>query len=236
MKNNNIDIRKENPEDQECFYGTEDAVKLIDDMNLLAQSGIDFFTSAGNDGKDYFNLFQLAENIHGVGSLDARGKISSFSSSRKFPLTFHYELGEHRIKKTKEGINYTGGNHTDFICDLNDYYPLSGKSATGRIVSQKEFERYLYYSQTDNKKKGELLGLWKKQGKLLSEDLMLEMNDEESEINRNWVYYDINGLVPYVINKNNILEPYLGWVDGTSFAAPKRTARYALNKAMEGVL
>lgn len=221
----------------QTFEEISETLATITSMEEVTKNGIDIFVSAGNEGKDYFNLLAIGKGVQGVGSLNEKGKISEFSSGRNIEITPHYELGEYKIKKTKDGLNYTGGDWTDVKVDTKTLFPLEGKSAKDYLVSDEEFSKYIEDLVNFNEYEAEKRLIdWENKGKIISEKNVLIILASDMKPQDDSIYYQLRSFMPYRIDENGLIEGDLSKLCGTSFASPKRMARYALNKAMEGVL
>lgn len=91
----------------------------VDKLTSLRGSRV-LFASGNSDGgifrRKAVNRFLLNSNTaEGVGSLDKRGVISDFSSSKNSKFCQHYEQGEFLITQTSNGINITGQSGTDIV-------------------------------------------------------------------------------------------------------------------------
>lgn len=89
------------------------ASKLLDENLSGIPSHIRVFMAAGNAGKDSYNKWLSLNNVEGVGSLGANGKISEYSSSRSSYFTQHYEPGEFAVIQVPEGFKFTGTDDID---------------------------------------------------------------------------------------------------------------------------
>ncbi len=226
----------DNDETKNIFADIEDTSEIIDTINKLSNAGIKVFISAGNGGDESFNIVLLAKSVEGVGSLDENGRLSDFSSSRKGDLTRHFEQGEYTIKAVKDGINYTGGNHCDFNCNLSVIFPLAGKKLSSQQISKKEFNNLIKYKKRGERKFYELFGQLAEKEKVMSVKQAYTLFNTEYEDNYKQIYLAIGDWTPYKLNSKEELTPCLEKISGTSFASPIRAARYALNMSMDGII
>lgn len=227
---------EDNDEVKSVFADIEDTAEIVDLVNTLANQGTKIFVSAGNGGKESFNIVLLAKNVEGVGSLDENGQISEFCSSRKGGLTRHFEQGEYIMKAVKDGINYTGGNHCDFKCNLSEIFPLTGKKLSSCRISEKEFKDLIEYKKRGERKFYELFGELADKEKVMSVKQAYTLFNTEYEDNYKQIYLAIGDWTPYKVNSAEELTPCLTKIKGTSFTSPIRAARYALNMSMDGII
>lgn len=122
-----------------CSFGSETrdveeaVVPVIKEIStefdkLHSARGTRVLVAAGNKNNNFFEVkytgryFLSSKYAEGVGSLDNRGIISKFSSSRNSKYCQHYEQGEFPITQTSQGINITGQPGTDIVFeDKNPY-------------------------------------------------------------------------------------------------------------------
>ncbi len=79
----------------------------------ITSKGTRILCSAGNDGKDKFNLQTILFSSEGVGALNKEGDIADFSASRFYKGVQHYEQGIFDFIKRKNGVNITGTSGID---------------------------------------------------------------------------------------------------------------------------
>lgn len=92
---------------------------------LLEQNNIRVIMSSGNEGKKCKNLLLMLNDVEGCGSINSKGKISEFSSSRNSKFTQHYEQAEFKLEKTEKGIKIVG---PDIIIPYDTYQDIAGKN------------------------------------------------------------------------------------------------------------
>ncbi|HIQ89538.1 TPA: hypothetical protein IAA68_06920 [Candidatus Galligastranaerophilus faecipullorum] len=228
------------------FGGDEEIYSMFFDMNETAQmlkcieelsnSGVKVFVSSGNEGRDNFNIILLAKGAQGVGSLNGKGKASSFMSSRQYPLTRHYERGEYEIKETPDGINYTGGCHTDYVCDISKIFKLSNSNAEKHILSSGEFRELLNLKKNKSQEFYKKFALYADEDRIISGGEACKLFNDENTKNYDGIYVTLGEWIPYKVDKKGKLQPYFVSTCGTSYSAPIRAARFALNMSMQDII
>ena len=186
-----------------------ETAQMLKCIEELSNSGVKVFVSSGNEGRDNFNIILLAKGAQGVGSLNGKGKASSFMSSRQYPLTRHYERGEYEIKETPDGINYTGGCHTDYVCDIS------------KNKCQEYTKKFAIYAEDD---------------RMISGGEACKLVHDENTKNYDGIYVTLGEWIPYKVDKKGKLQPYFVSTCGTSYSAPIRAARFALNMSMQDII
>lgn len=218
------------------FADIEETAKISQSIAELAKSGTKVFVSSGNHGEDNFNLILLTKNVEGVGSLNNDGKVSDFVSSRKASLTRHFEQGEYKIKPTKDGVNYTSGEHTDYICNLSRIYRLSGKKLKDYEITQEEFKKIMFLKKNNREEFYKLLSKWAEQNRVVSGKMACKLFGDNKTRDYDNLYLTLGEWVPYELDQQGILKPHYLSIQGTSFSTPIRAARHALNLSMDGII
>lgn len=85
--------------------------QLINHLDTIASKGTKIYISAGNNGKEYVNLFNLANNTINVGALDSNGEKAIYSSDNS--LVNRWENGDVFFKKVEDGYDFTGDSIAD---------------------------------------------------------------------------------------------------------------------------
>lgn len=198
----------------------------------IAESGTRVLFASGNSVDNAAGtanqILLLTNKVEGVGSLSAKsGRISDFSASRNSFFTQHYEIGEHYVRPTEYGANITGIPGTDIVITNPKYKQelehnfLIGKSKERVDKLVKKLQNEIY--ETQMKKMGIFRAGkidFNAAGKL--EDRLTVLERRKSK----------------VLNYKNSLKIENGNYEaeekffGTSFAAPVRTAKLALNDMM----
>lgn len=220
----------------EIFCTINDSAMLIEDINTLTENGIKVFISAGNGGRENFNLNLLGKKVQGVGSLDKYGHLSVFNSSKLNSLVKHFELGEYRPTETKDGISYTKTGQTDYICDTKKIFNLRGKKASECLIDANEFKKALKAKKQSSIEFYEIFAKWVDEEKLLSGKQACELFLDKNTRQYDDLYVTVGDWIPYKINTEGKLMPYYLGICGTSFSSPIRAAKYALNETMKGIV
>lgn len=205
---------------------SEDKTKIPDTTKYLAgllediaSSGTRVIISSGNGHSKsriaFDELLISSEKFEGVGSLSPEGIISNFSASRNYKYTQHYEIGEVKLTSTSEGINITGIPGTDI--KYQSINPFIGKTLErinrffSSFPSQQELKRI--------------------HGKKRGSELFKRFFEKYQRYNEYVRKLQIS-------SDTSIAELYLYGekLTGTSFSAPARTAKLALNDMMEGII
>ena len=223
-------------EAKEMFCNIEDNAKIIEDINNLTKSGIKVFISAGNSGEGEFNLALLANGVQGVGALNEQGGFSEFNSSRIKMLTPHFERGEYKIKRTKDGINYTGGDYTDYYCNVDKIFYLSGHKLQRHLIKSEDFNKLIKYKKDSSSEfRNYYAYLIGKNTVISGRQACRLFNDAKNRAYDN-IVVSLGDWIPYELNLQNELVPHFERIRGTSYSTPIRAARYALNESMNGAL
>ena len=99
----------------ELDYLTMSCITLIEKLNRI---GCRVYIAAGNQGKEAFNLLNLATGAINVGALNEDGTISEISSNNV--LINRWARSVFPVCKTENGIDFTGDGTTDiFYHDLS---------------------------------------------------------------------------------------------------------------------
>ena len=119
----NLQVNKVKIEDLRNYYikalqeypqlrSSEDELVLL--LDSLCANDTRVLVACGNDyGYQVNKYLYTGENLEGVASLSANGKLSAFSSSKQKGYIKHCEVGEYRIQETPFGYNFTGIKGTD---------------------------------------------------------------------------------------------------------------------------
>lgn len=213
---------------------------LIELSKLCKKNKTRIIFSSGNGGKDSINIL-LFDNFEQVGSIGRNGKISEFSASRNSRYTQHYEVGESSINGTGKGLNLTGlpGTDQNFI-SMPFESELSGKKLEDILISDDEFKQLKNLLNCNLYK--ECIEL---KNQILKNRRIVKIKDF---INSGFdcgmsnlpqdAYIDLKNHNVYSLGTNGRLMPYMENQDfsGTSFAAPVRTAKLALNEMMKNII
>lgn len=227
----------DNDEEVEAMFCDIDGMAvLIDTIEALEKKGVKVFISSGNNGAEEFNFLLLAKNANGVGSISREGVVSDFNSSRSKFLTKHYELGEYKVKETPDGINYTGGNWTDYACNIDEIFTLRGKTVEECLIDREEFSKALSKKRRGSKDFCEIYEAWGKEGKILDTKMVARFFNVPVSNRYKDIYFSVANWASYKVDDNGKLQPYFEPIRGTSFSTPIRAARVALNESMEGII
>ena len=88
------------------FQEAKDIKDIINNLELLASQGVKIYVSAGNKGKDYLNLYTLADNINVIGAANKYG-VSKSNFSCDNSLVTRWCKGIFKIKKVKNSDGKT---------------------------------------------------------------------------------------------------------------------------------
>ena len=223
-------------EAKEMFCSIEDNTKIIKDINNLTSSGVKVFISAGNSGNGDFNFALLAKDAQGVGALNERGGFSEFNSSRIRRLTAHFEQGEYEIKRTKDGINYTGGDYTDYYCSIDKIFYLSGHKLQRHLIRNEDFNRLMKYKKSQSREFSEFFANLVMKNTVISGRQACKLFNDTQNRAYDDIYVSLGDWIPYKLNMQNELMPYFEKIRGTSYSTPVRAARFALNESMKGII
>lgn len=175
------------------------------------------------------------QKVEGVGALNSyNGKIADYSQSTNSQLTQHYELGEFTPRLTKYGLNITGLPGTDIplpekFIEKYRKNPLLGQS----IQRVQHLLTTIDQNITHIKNKQiKILKEEKNIFKSLQEYLKLEKQKIAYKSRKLKIQYYITQFLR-IDDEYNVAIPI---ISGTSFTAPIRTAKLALNDMMENII
>lgn len=206
---------------------SENTLKISEELDKLADKGVRVLQASGNgDGgsivkRTYSAGLLNSKKVEGVGALTDKGGISSFSGSRSSRYTQHYEQGEFTLNITPDGVNITGLPGTDIA--FSEKNPFVGKTL-GRIRRFLDSRPQEY--QLINKYGYE-------EGSRLYRELSEKYKKYDDFINQVHfpnARYECDSDAIAALNLQQLR------IEGTSFSAPARTAKLALNDMMEGIL
>ena len=87
-------------------------------MELLASKGVKIYVSAGNKGKDYLNLYTLADRVNVIGASNKYGIVKADFSCDNALVT-RWSKGVFDIKKVKDTNGHAGFDiNEDLIPDI----------------------------------------------------------------------------------------------------------------------
>jgi len=202
---------------------------LIED---ITSTGTRIVFASGNEGKLGLNLYAGAKGVDVVGALGQEGRIADYSSSVQ--MLQHLESGIVRPKLSEHGINITGLSGVDVSFKNTVFEDFLNKKLSGCLASEDEIEAY---------KKLEEMRL----KKLISRD------DFNNQVRQKFIgklkptkkqgeYMAFPGAYAQPIrlktgsNGQLIPDIKMAEIEGTSYAAPVRSAKIALNKTMREIL
>ncbi|MDR1168992.1 MAG: hypothetical protein LBK53_08935 [Heliobacteriaceae bacterium] len=195
--------------------------------NRISGKGVRILKSGGNNEKDSCDaIFAAAKQIEGVGSLSFKGKVSNFSSSRKFSQ--HFEKGEYGVVCTSGGINITGLPGTDIRSTFSSNNRFLGKTKLEVENHAKELDEQIENLQKSSTKIFRQARQETGETRKLLEEKAFALQDKEKILSTQRIKIDKD------FNEYINLGGYN--IDGTSFSTPTRTAKLALNDMMEGVV
>jgi len=234
-----------------CSYGANVYVKRKMNPELskmaspmydqLSEKGTRVLCSANNSqvpqlAKEMSNdILVLNQKVEGVGSLNPKtAKISDFSLSRNSSLTQHYEVGEYTPKITPHGVNITGTTGTDI-----GFYSKKLEAFAANPFINKAPERVKHLLDTINSR---ILDIQKSIADLFkSKKPFSELMKEKTLLEQQQMLYSQRRrkVLGYTCNLSIVdgkLQVPLTPINGTSFAAPVRTAKLALNDMLDGII
>ena len=201
----------------------------------IANKGTRVLFASGNskDAAQTTNqVLLVSKKAEGVGSISPKThRLSEFSASRNSQFTQHYEVGEYHIRPTAYGANITGLAGTDIIINDTRYNQQIAKNILiGKTKDRvdKLLEKINNEISENRAKKFSLFG----KGKPNFDELRrIEERQSVLEKRKRKIYDFLN----FTKLDGDVYE---GTIDffGTSFAAPIRTAKLALNDMLKDML
>jgi len=94
--------------------------EALEQLDKISAGGVQIYVAAGNEGKNKFNLLNLAKNAKVVGSVNSKGQKTNFTEDNSFVK--NWDLGIFPIKraynsKGKLGFDYTGDGSVDIYAE-----------------------------------------------------------------------------------------------------------------------
>lgn len=94
--------------------------EALEQLDKISAGGVQIYVAAGNEGKNKFNLLNLAKNAKVVGSVNSKGQKTNFTEDNSFVK--NWDLGSFSIKraydsKGKLGFDYTGDGSVDIYAE-----------------------------------------------------------------------------------------------------------------------
>lgn len=118
IQENAITLKKFLRENREKLSDTADAaISLVDCMDSISANGTKIYVSAGNGGKDKFNLLALIDNAVNVGSVDNKGYVKKFSEDHS--LINRWVHDDLPLTTVKDGYTIDTGDDKIFINKKN---------------------------------------------------------------------------------------------------------------------
>lgn len=98
---------------------------ILQKLDKISSHGVKIYISAGNEGKNNFNLLSLAKNVKSVGALDRWGSKASYSADNS--LVNSWACGSSDVKKIKDskgkiGFDFTGDGSVD-VYETEIFFP-----------------------------------------------------------------------------------------------------------------
>lgn len=84
---------------------------ILQKLDKISSYGVKIYISAGNEGKDNFNLLSLAKDVKNVGALDRWGSKASYSADNS--LVNNWACGSSDVKKIKDSKGKIGFDFTE---------------------------------------------------------------------------------------------------------------------------
>lgn len=199
-----------------------EVISAIEKMQDLISKGVKVVYGAGNKGKNSFGMeCVMCSGAEIVGSFDENGKVSDFSASRHYATG--YEQSEHIITAKKDGLNITGKPGVDISYKGTTIENYTNKKVKDCLIGIDKAQE-LFKNHKEDELKGKVIQATNADGSI-----------EEG------VYIAPVG-VPYAKFKasdDGYLIPITNFstnkIFGTSFSAPIRTAKLALNETMKEI-
>lgn len=221
-------------------FSTDSSNKIIQLLEQITKTGTRVVFAAGNEGKDYISLEFGAKGIDVVGAINDNGSVCDFSSARNF--AFHYEKGRYSYKANRYGINITGKPGVDFSYENTPYQPFIGKKPEDFLLNSDELQEYKQLLTLRKRKEINRFEYSAKMAKF--KDKILKVEDSDKSFtgtpikNHSNVFYYPNKCLLLTTTQDGFLIPFLTQYSykGTSFSAPVRSAKIALNEAMTEIL
>lgn len=88
----------------------------FDKIEKISSKGVPIYMAAGNQGRDYFNMYSLAKGVRSVGSLESNGKKADFSADNQLVTKWVqgvFNITETYDSKGKAGFDFTGDGSID---------------------------------------------------------------------------------------------------------------------------
>lgn len=124
--------------------------KVLKKLDEISDRGVPIYTAAGNEGKDFFNMFSLANKINVVGALDKDGQKTQFSADNKLVTDWQpgiFDITEKCDSTSKCGFDYTGDGSIDLYSGKTAPYiiidygnTIKGTSFSTSIALTKQFK------------------------------------------------------------------------------------------------
>lgn len=150
-----IKIRLKTPKEDIYIDGQSLSIigQVIDRMDSISAKGTQFYISAGNDGRNNINLFNLVDSAFNVGALEKNGKKADFSCDNS--LVNRWEISDLNRKKTDKGFDITGHGKTDVHYDEVTFFhketfdgfhqmPLQGTSFSAPKALVRDFTNRIF--------------------------------------------------------------------------------------------
>lgn len=102
-----------------------DIREILQKLDKISSYGVKIYISAGNEGKNNFNLLSLAKDVKNVGALDRWGSKASYSADNS--LVNSWACGSSDVKKIRDargkiGFDFTGDGSVD-VCETEILSP-----------------------------------------------------------------------------------------------------------------
>lgn len=97
----------------------KDVQEILHKLDKITSMGVKVYISAGNEGKDEFNIFSLSKNVNTVGALSKYGTKAVYTADNS--LINYWTCGDFDIKKVTDSKGVKGFDFTnDGVIDVYD--------------------------------------------------------------------------------------------------------------------
>jgi hypothetical protein len=242
------EVKKGLREQSEKLTFLQDYVEQIDLLEKLASLGVEIFIAAGNDGPGTMNILALADNVHVVGNLNAKGQVMGQSSETTAVTDYArgtYTLVE-KTAPTGEVVFDALGNGTPLF-SLSEWGKRRGLSESRRHLSHPS-ETAIAPADTDHANPFRLHYVTDDflKTKIKDDNRLLSAEEITERVPQYKAQFHISdgdlvnwNLTRHVLDEQGTVHPdydrsgrlnATGYVAGTSFAAPAALAEFFLEK------
>ena len=214
-----IENAKNNLDDSYAY-----SYKLSSFVKDLFENNVRVIQSAGNYGPESFGLDVVFAKTEGVGMLGTDGKILKKSSSRFLGGAKHYELGEFWPVARQKGINITNTTGIDIPFSKDFINIIKTKSYTEILAKQSEIE-FCKSIRTIPKELSSKV--FKIEDRCSIYGVRMPFTSDKNVYSYKGMLFSENTSEIFLFTKRFI---------GSSYSAPIRTAKLALNDSLQAEL